>query len=135
MDQLFIMFLMPIDSHILLRHENGNWLVRREREWKEGNVSFHDALNTFYLRLYGVEHRTTQIVREKTHCRHMDYSFLLTAMVLLYAPSHRQDIPRHLLNQSWSTMKDRSDDPSHHGATSRSRHDGFVTFWSDTAIV
>ena len=23
---------------------------------KEGNVSFNDALNTFYLRLYGVRH-------------------------------------------------------------------------------
>ena len=25
-------------------------------EWKEGNVLFNDALNTFYLRLYGVRH-------------------------------------------------------------------------------
>ena len=25
-------------------------------EWKEGNVLFNDALNTFYLRLYGVGH-------------------------------------------------------------------------------
>ena len=24
--------------------------------YKEGNVLFNDALNTFYLRLYGVEH-------------------------------------------------------------------------------
>ena len=24
--------------------------------WKEGNVLFNDALNTFYLRLYGVGH-------------------------------------------------------------------------------
>ena len=24
--------------------------------WKEGNVLFNEALNTFYLRLYGVEH-------------------------------------------------------------------------------
>ena len=24
--------------------------------WKEGNVLFNDALNTFYLRLYGVRH-------------------------------------------------------------------------------
>ena len=26
------------------------------RNWKEGNVLFNDALNTFYLRLYGVGH-------------------------------------------------------------------------------
>ena len=25
-------------------------------EWKEGNVLFNDALNTFYLRLYGIGH-------------------------------------------------------------------------------
>ena len=35
--------------------------------------------------------RTTQIAREETSCRHMCYSFRLTAWVLLYAPSHRQD--------------------------------------------
>ena len=26
------------------------------QSWKEGNVLFNDALNTFYLRLYGVGH-------------------------------------------------------------------------------
>ena len=25
-------------------------------QWKEGNVLFNDALNTFYLRLYGIRH-------------------------------------------------------------------------------
>ena len=35
--------------------------------------------------------RTIQIAREETHCRHMGYSYRLTARVLLYAPSHRQD--------------------------------------------
>ena len=35
--------------------------------------------------------RNILIVRKETHCRHIGYSFQLTAMVLLYAPSHRQD--------------------------------------------
>ena len=35
--------------------------------------------------------RTILIVRKETRCRHMGYSFRLTARVLLYAPSHRQD--------------------------------------------
>ena len=35
--------------------------------------------------------RTILIVRKETLCRHMGYSFRLTARVLLYAPSHRQD--------------------------------------------
>ena len=41
--------------------------------------------------------RTTQIAREKTCCCHMGYSFRLTARVLLYAPSHRQDSTYHSL--------------------------------------
>ena len=35
--------------------------------------------------------RTILIVRKETHCRHIGYSFRLTARVLLYASSHRQD--------------------------------------------
>ena len=35
--------------------------------------------------------RTIQIAREETRCRHTGYSFRLTAKVVLYAPSHRQD--------------------------------------------
>ena len=34
---------------------------------------------------------------EETPCRHMGYSFRLTARVLLYAPSHRQDSTYHSL--------------------------------------
>ena len=35
--------------------------------------------------------RTILIVRKETRYRHIDYSYRLTARVLLYAPSHRQD--------------------------------------------
>ena len=67
-----------------------------KNKWrKERNVLFNDALNTFYLRLYGV--RTILIVRKETRCRHMGYSFRLAARVLLYAPSHRQDSTYHSL--------------------------------------
>ena len=34
-------------------------------------------------------------MREETRCRHMGYSFRLTARVILYAPSHRQDSTYH----------------------------------------
>ena len=49
--------------------------------------------------------RTILIVRKETRCRHIGYSYRLTARVLLYAPSHRQDNTYHglLLHQSWST--------------------------------
>ena len=104
-----------------------------ERGRKEGNDLFNDALNTFYLRLYGVGHmvsdhsdsergrkemcyltthstpfiygymasdiwlRTILIVRKETCCHHIGYCFRLTARVLLYAPSHRQDNTYHSL--------------------------------------
>ena len=41
--------------------------------------------------------RTILIVREETRCRHIGYSFRLTARVLLYAPSHRQGSTYHRL--------------------------------------
>ena len=60
---------------------------------KEGNVLFNDALNTFYLRLYGVRH----MVKDHSDSEKGDllspHRLLIpiTARVLLYAPSHRQD--------------------------------------------
>ena len=44
--------------------------------------------------------RTILIVRKEIRCRHIGYSFLLTARVLLYAPSHRQDITYHGLSNT-----------------------------------
>ena len=55
---------------------------------KEGNVLFNDALDTFYLRLYGVTHMVkdhSDSEKEETRCSHMGYSFQLAARVLLYA--------------------------------------------------
>ena len=39
--------------------------------------------------------RTILILRKETRCRHIGYSYRLTARVLLYAPSHRQDNTYH----------------------------------------
>ena len=41
--------------------------------------------------------QTILIVKKETCCRHIGYSFRLTARVLLYAPSHRQDSTYHSL--------------------------------------
>ena len=41
--------------------------------------------------------RTILKVRKETRCNHIGYSFRLTARVLLYAPSHRQDSTYHVL--------------------------------------
>ena len=93
-------------------------------------ILFNDALNTFYLRLYGVRHmvKDHSDSERENRCRHMGYSFRLTARVLLYEPSHRHDCTYHGLCYTgalaWTrnsskvhTMKDRSDDPSHHERT------------------
>ena len=73
---------------------------------RERNVLFNDALNTFYLRLCGVRHTVKnhsdwEREREETRCRHMSYSFRLTARVILNAPSHRQDSTYHGLLLHW----------------------------------
>ena len=83
--------------------------------------------------------RTILIVRKETRCRHIGYSFRLTARVLLYAPSHRQDSTYHGLcytsrgalagtrNSSMGyplridpTTHRTISESSYHGATSRS---------------
>ena len=59
---------------------------------KEGNVLFNDALNTFYLRLYGVRHIVKDHIDSE---REMGYSFRLIARVILYASSYRHDNTYH----------------------------------------
>ena len=74
--------------------------------------------------------RTILIVRKETRCRHIGYSYRLTARLILCAPSHIQDNTYHGLyytsrgaladkrNSQWvDPMKDRSDDPPHHERT------------------
>ena len=87
---------------------------------KEGNVLFNDALNTFYLQLYGVK----QIAREETRCRHIGYSFRLAAWVLLYASSHRQDNTYHSIcytsRGALAGTRNSSMGPPHEGLIRRS---------------
>ena len=59
---------------------------------KEGNVLFNDALNTFYLRLYGIDH----MVKDHSDTPVMEHWL-------------EQEIAEWV-----HPMKDRSDDPSHH---------------------
>ena len=56
--------------------------------------------STHFIYGYMASHiwlRTILIVRKETCCHHISYSFRLTARVLLYAPSHRQDSTYHSL--------------------------------------
>ena len=95
-------------------------IIKHEKRKETFSLTTH---STFYLQLYSVGYgngrkemfylmthsthfiyvymasdiwlRTILIVREETRCRNMGYSLRLTARVLLYAPSHRQDSPYH----------------------------------------
>ena len=67
--------------------------------------------------------RTILIVRKETRCRHMGYSYRLTARVLLYAPSHRQDITYHGLcytsRGALAETRNSSMGPPHEGSIRR----------------
>ena len=67
--------------------------------------------------------RTILIVRKETRCRHIGYSYRLTARVLLYAPSHRQDSTYHgLCYTSRGTLagtRNSSMGPPHEGSIRR----------------
>ena len=72
---------------------NGSTIGNR----KEGNVLFNDALNTFYLQLYGVRH----MVKDHSNSERGNplpphgLLFPISSKVLLYASSHRQDNTYH----------------------------------------
>ena len=65
--------------------------------WKEGNVLFNDALDTFYLRSYGVGH----MVKDDSDSERGNplpshgLLFPINSKGFLYAPSHRQDSTYH----------------------------------------
>ena len=62
-------------------------------------------------------------MRKETRCRHIGYSFRLTARVLLYAPSHRQDNTYHGLcytsRGALAGTRNSSMSPPHEGSIRR----------------
>ena len=99
----------------------------REREREMFYLTTHSTHFIYGYMVSDIWLRTILIVRKETRCSHIGYSYRLTARVLLYAPSHRQDNTYHGLcytshgalveqeiDQCVHTMKDRSDDPQHH---------------------
>ena len=67
--------------------------------------------------------RTILIVRKETRSRHIGYSFRLTARVLLYAPSHRQDSTYHIVcytrRGAMAVTRNSSMGPPHEGSIRR----------------
>ena len=70
------------------------WSVSNGRR-KEGNVLFNDTLNTFHLRLYCIGHMVMDHSDSARGNLLPPHGLRLTARVLLYASSHRQDSRYH----------------------------------------
>ena len=66
---------------------------------KEGNVLFNNALNTCYLRLYGVRHMLKDHSDSERGNPMLAHAFRLVAWFLLYAPSYSQDSTYHDWNE------------------------------------
>ena len=70
-------------------------LSLREREREMFYLTTHSTHFIYGYMASDIWLRTILIVRKETRCRHIGYSYRLTARVLLYAPSHRQDNTYH----------------------------------------
>ena len=97
---------------------------------RERNVLFNDALNTFYLRLYGVRHMVKDHSDSEKGNPLPPHRLLLSINSKGCFISQRQDSTYHDLYRpvmeywlereiaQWvHPVKDRSDDPSHHEQT------------------
>ena len=67
------------------------------RKWEMFYLTTHSTQFIYAYMASDIWLRTILIVRKETRCRHIGYSYRLTARVLLYAPSHRQDKTYHSL--------------------------------------
>ena len=72
-------------------------LTINEREREMFYLTTHSTHFIYGYMASDIWLRTILIVRKETRCRHIGYSYRLTARVLLYAPSHRQDNTYHCL--------------------------------------
>ena len=69
--------------------------VAREREREMFYLTTHSTHFIYGYMASDIWLRTILVVRKETRCRHIGYSYRLTARVLLYAPSHRQNNTYH----------------------------------------
>ena len=85
----------PPDRHILYSHSGPlNWTTS-DREREMFYLTTHSTHFIYGYMASDIWLRTILIVRKETRCRHIGYSYRLTARVLLYAPSHKQDNTYH----------------------------------------
>ena len=76
-------------------HEEYNNKTKVEREREMFYLMTHSTHFIYGYMASDIWLRTILIVRKETRCRHIGYSYRLTARIILYAPSHRQDNTYH----------------------------------------
>ena len=94
---------------------------------KEREIFYLTTHSTHFIYGYmasGIWLRTILIARKEIRCRHIGYSYRLTARVLLYAPSHRKDNTYHGLcytsRGALAGTRNSSMGPLHEGSIRRS---------------
>ena len=95
----------------------------REREREMFYLTTHSTHFIYGYMASDIWLRTILIVRKETRCRHIGYSYRLTARVLLYATSHRQDNTYHGLcytsRGALAGTRNNSMGPPHEGSIRR----------------
>ena len=86
-----LFYLMTHSTHFIYSY------MEREREREMFYLTMHSTHFIYGYMASDIWLRTILIVRKETRCRQIGYSYRLTARVLLYAPSHRQDNTYHSL--------------------------------------
>ena len=98
-------------------------LQMKEREREMFYLTTHSTHFIYGYMASDIWLRTILIVRKETRCHHIGYSYRLTARVLLYAPSHRQDNTYHSLcytsHGALAGMRNSSMGPPHEGSIRR----------------
>ena len=82
----------------MVHYIKGQWRGMGGRQSEREKMFYLTTHSTHFIYGYMASDiwlRTILIVRKETRCRHIGYSYRLTARVLLYAPSHRQDNTYH----------------------------------------
>ena len=88
-------FIYGYMALICCRQSNTTRPVVKGREREMFYLTTHSTHFIYGYMASDIWLRTILIVRKETRCRHIGYSYRLTARVLLYAPSHRQDNTYH----------------------------------------
>ena len=120
-------YLMTHSTHFIYGYMASDiWLRTILIVGRDGEMFYLTTHSTHFIYGYMASDiwlRTILIVRKETRCHHIGYSYRLTARVLLYAPSHRQDNTYHGLcytsRGAMAGTRNSSMGPPHEGSIRR----------------